>query len=122
MITPSILLVSVTSLLVSCAPEEPACIGKDDVTETGGDTDTAQPQDTAPTPPTGQELYTDFCASCHGADARGGSERGIDRDVVNMPDADLVRIILNGAGDMAPVPVSEDEAYAIVAYIRTIVP
>jgi mono/diheme cytochrome c family protein len=121
MIRPSILFPSIVSLLVSCAPAEPACVGTNDVTDTGSDTDTSEPQDTAP-PPTGEELYTDFCASCHGADARGGSERGIDRDVQNMPDADLVRIILNGAGEMAPVPVSEDEAYAIVAYIRTIVP
>jgi mono/diheme cytochrome c family protein len=114
----------VTLLSAGCAEERTACAPDTDdgTSDTSGNEDTSNPDDTAPLEPNGQELFTDFCASCHGADARGGSERGIDRDVQNMPDADVVRIILNGAGEMAPVPVTEEEAYAIVGYIRTIVP
>jgi cytochrome c551 len=84
----------------------------DSGTDSGGDTGA----------PDGAALFATHCSSCHGADGRGGTERGIDGDVPDLSDAEIIEIILNGKGDMSAIAVTEPEAAAIVAHLRTLFP
>lgn len=42
---------------------------------------------------TGRQLYTDFCAVCHGADGTGG---GVMAEVLTVPPTDLTRLAADG--------------------------
>jgi mono/diheme cytochrome c family protein len=44
----------------------------------------------------GAVVYADNCASCHGADATGGTERGI----TGAPDEEVAEVVLNGEESM----------------------
>jgi mono/diheme cytochrome c family protein len=48
-----------------------------------------------PQPTTGESLYLDYCANCHGADARGGA---VGKDISDKGGADLLDKVRSGAG------------------------
>jgi mono/diheme cytochrome c family protein len=48
-----------------------------------------------PQPTTGKELYQDYCANCHGVDARGGS---VGKGISDKGGADLLEKVREGAG------------------------
>jgi len=81
----------------------------------GGDTG-----DTAPPPPDGEALYAEHCASCHGDDGLGveGLGPSLLREVERHTDDQLANTILTGDGTMPAIPVTEEEAYTIVAYLH----
>lgn len=94
-------------------------------TDTGQDTDTAADTsgDTAAADLDGEGLFAEWCSSCHGAAGEGSySAPALDREVPRKSDEQLISIILNGEDDMSPVPVTAEEAAAIVAYLRTLFP
>ena len=67
----------------------------------------------------GEALYFMHCQSCHGDVGQGGSEQAIAHEL-HHSDEDLIDVILNGDGDMAPVDVSPEEAQAIVDHMRSV--
>ena len=86
-----------------------ACGGSDPV-DSGSDSGTAAPD--------GAELYAGTCAACHGADGTGTSVGPNIARELGKTDAQLIRIILNGEDDMPAQSVSEEEAQAIVDWMR----
>lgn len=79
----------------------------------------------------GARLYADNCASCHGADGRGGEGPALDNDVLlrSASDTYLVETIRRGrrgtsmaafsAASPTHATLSLAEIEAIVAFIRT---
>lgn len=73
----------------------------------------------------GQHTFRVFCAFCHGFDARGGS-RGPDLTSARSPrsetDAAMLRTIMQGVPgtEMPPNDVSEQEAWGVIAYLRSL--
>ena len=108
-------LILVPVLLLACKSEGPT----DSVNETGLTEDTSEPVDTAPVELTGKELYEIHCTDCHGFDGRG-TDTGPDLkpELEHHSDTKIMDVILNGDGDMNPVPVTEEEATRIVDYLR----
>ncbi len=80
----------------------------------------AQPDDHA----AGRRLFQRSCTGCHGENAKGG--RAPDLTSGNFrwggADADLIRVIQKGIPGtlMPPCPMPDDEARAIVAYLRSL--
>jgi cytochrome c oxidase cbb3-type subunit 3 len=73
----------------------------------------------------GRTLYSVTCSSCHGVDARGGQLGGPNllRSQLVLADQDgeaIIPVILKGRPDkgMPPMPISEADARAAVAYIH----
>ncbi|MBL8678151.1 MAG: cytochrome c [Myxococcales bacterium] len=68
----------------------------------------------------GAALYTRLCATCHGPHGEGVSPRGpaISREVRGESDRDLRRLFATGEDDMPPVPMTDEEAAALIAYLR----
>ncbi len=82
----------------------------------------------------GEQLYALHCADCHGEAGRGDGARQLEiggksynltspRDMAFISDADLVGALREGRGDAMPAldaaDVSDEDAFAIAAYIRT---
>jgi putative heme-binding domain-containing protein len=71
----------------------------------------------------GKQLFTNNCISCHGpeGDAMQGVDLGHGHFRLASSDGDLVRIMKNGipATGMPPNNLSQEQAKAIVAYLRT---
>lgn len=82
----------------------------------------ASPHDDAavPAPDEGAMLFRRLCASCHGADGRGvrGVGPAIDEDLREESDLDLRALFARGDDDMPPVPMSDAEFSALLAYLR----
>lgn len=111
-----------------------ACGGSSDDSEDenegeGGDVCAATGLDFAAGDATaGEEIYSGFCASCHGADGMGlpdapaAGSRGIDlHDEINEPLADdcWVKVIKGGEGDMAPVAgITDQQIVDVLAYMK----
>jgi mono/diheme cytochrome c family protein/uncharacterized membrane protein len=82
----------------------------------------------------GRPLFEKHCAKCHGKDGTGKQARGLHSKIPDFTDAawqrrqedtQLLASILDGKGpDMPPWrgKINEDQARAVVAYIRTIAP
>jgi mono/diheme cytochrome c family protein len=68
----------------------------------------------------GAALFARMCASCHGADGRGAGGRGpaIDGELSGESDDELRRLFARGEDDMPPIPMSDAEFAALLAYIR----
>ena len=115
---------SLLPLLVMCA-----CGDKSTDTATNTDTATST-DDTATTaivePSTdpgqspeelGKELYDAKCASCHGADGKGGSGPNI----LNASESKFYRVIQNGDGPMPAFPeLSDTDIDNIIAYVQSL--
>lgn len=68
--------------------------------------------------PNGTLLFYDACSNCHASDARG-TDLGPDLTVQasDMTPDEIVDVILNGAGTMSPLDLTEDEADAVAVYL-----
>jgi cytochrome c551 len=67
----------------------------------------------------GASLYSSNCSGCHGSDGTNGSGGpSLADEVPGKSDAELIEIMQNGEGSMPPIGVADDEAQAIVDYLR----
>ena len=99
-------------LLLGCAEDLPATLDS-------GSSGTASASGTTTTEaPDGAALYGLSCAGCHGADGRGGAGGPdlLDR-AAELSVTEIVSVILDGAGFMDPVSLSEGEAAAVAHYV-----
>lgn len=72
---------------------------------------------------TGEEIYTELCARCHGPDLNGGvgPALGPEANSVSEPDEYLEFTIINGRGRMPSFPsLSDQQVERLVAYIREV--
>lgn len=65
----------------------------------------------------GEATFETRCAVCHGADGSGGTGPDLNAEVPGKSDSDLLGIMLEGSGDMAPVGLTDQEAADVLAYI-----
>ena len=65
----------------------------------------------------GGTKFSSTCAACHAADGTGGSGPSLVDAVPGYSDEELLDIMLNGNGDMAPVSLSDQEAADVLAYL-----
>jgi mono/diheme cytochrome c family protein len=97
----------------------------------------APPPESPPGPEPGRSLFQAHCASCHGADGRGGAWRArltllrpgdlVAPEMAALPDAYLVVLIRQG-GSVFGKPgmpsfgsvLSDEEIRALVAYLRAL--
>ena len=80
--------------------------------------------------PAGKALYEKNCASCHGADGKGNpamikalGEKGLNittKEVAQMPDDHVAKIITEGAGKMPKSKLSPAEQKQVLSYSRTL--
>lgn len=87
---------------------------------TTDDTDAVADSDTdmGSSGPDGGALYASTCAPCHGADGKGTKlAPNITRDL-GKSDQQLIGIMRNGREEMPPQNVTEEEAQAIVDWMR----
>src|SRR5256885_1904471 len=71
----------------------------------------------------GRTLFATGCAACHGADGRGGRGPNLRERVFWHPvdDDTLYRAIQKGiAGGMPPANLPEDQAWQVVAFVRSL--
>ena len=72
----------------------------------------------------GAEVYTNSCASCHGANGEGESESGVEgasalhEHVPESDDHHLEETILEGSGQMPAIDLPEAEVFDVIAYLR----
>ncbi len=64
-------------------------------------------------------LYTDNCATCHGADGKLGLAGAANISSTILTSTAISDIILKGKGLMAPVPLSPDQASAVATYVES---
>jgi mono/diheme cytochrome c family protein len=78
----------------------------------------------------GKALYTKNCQGCHGADGKGNAamvkamgEKGLNittKEVAQMPDEQLLKVISDGAGKMPKSKLSKAEQKQVLDYSRTL--
>lgn len=78
----------------------------------------------------GQALYTKSCAGCHGADGKGNpkmaaliGEKGLNivgEETVKKSDAQLLKVIAEGAGKMPPSKLTKEELKQVLSYARSL--
>ena len=66
----------------------------------------------------GAAVYATYCAACHGADGRGGSGPDLRREVPELSDAELRRVITEGEDEMPGFDLPADDLEALVAWLR----
>lgn len=68
--------------------------------------------------PNGARLFYETCSNCHASDARG-TDRGPDLtfQASTMEIEEVVDVILDGSGAMAPVELTVEEADAVALYL-----
>lgn len=73
---------------------------------------------------TGEEIYLQVCANCHGSDLEGrvGPALGPGSDSVERPDEFLVVTITEGRGRMPSfaTTLSDDQVRRLVEYLRSV--
>lgn len=100
-----ILIVLITSLSFACSPSDRAI----SISEMMGNATT------------GESVYQSNCASCHGANARGGSGPNLISELKNHDDAEFIDVILEGEGSMPGFSKLEDQAIAdLMAYLHSL--
>lgn len=67
----------------------------------------------------GKTLYMANCKLCHGEDGKLGANGASDLSTTTLEVASIQDAILKGKNMMSPVPVTEDQARAIAAYVTT---
>jgi|GEM_PF-4524883 len=71
--------------------------------------------------PDGASLYATYCASCHGASGEGAaSGPPLESEVNRHTDEELIAVIQEGDGSMPAIDVTDEEAQAIVDFMRTL--
>ncbi len=75
----------------------------------------------------GKTIFSGTCSACHGADARGGQLGGPNllrsQLVLNDQAGELITPIIHGARaerGMPPIPMSDDDAKAVAAYLHSL--
>lgn len=67
----------------------------------------------------GKALYFNNCSMCHGEDGKLGAMGAKDLSATAMNAAAIKEVILRGQNLMKPVPVSEEQAASIAAYVES---
>lgn len=67
----------------------------------------------------GQVLYTDNCALCHGGDGKLGMAGAADISKTQLDKNTIQQTIINGKGLMKAVPLTPDQASAVAEYVET---
>lgn len=67
----------------------------------------------------GKALYENNCKSCHGIDGKAGLSGAKDLSLTMLDVAGIKEVILHGQNMMQPVPVTNEQAAAISAYVDT---
>ena len=67
----------------------------------------------------GKALYFNNCSMCHGEDGKLGAMGAKDLSATAMDVAAMKEVILRGQNMMKPVPVSEEQAASIAAYVES---
>jgi mono/diheme cytochrome c family protein len=88
-------------------------------TGAGGDTGSADSGGSSGGGPDGAALFSATCGTCHGSDGHGGSGPDIVGEATSWDDAGLLGVIQNGKGDMPPQPLDNEEAQAVIDWMRT---
>ena len=72
----------------------------------------------------GRRLFVDTCSPCHGPSGEGGRGPSLvdGRQVRRASDSQLFDVIKNGlrATDMPPTPLSEEQTWKVVAFLRSL--
>lgn len=67
----------------------------------------------------GKALYFNNCSMCHGEDGKLGAMGAKDLSATSMDMAAIKEVILKGQNLMKPVPVSDEQAATIAAYVES---
>ena len=75
----------------------------------------------------GSAIYKTRCAPCHGADGSGQTPAGKSLKIVDlrsaevqkMSDAEMRKVLADGKGKMPKSNLSDDDAKAVIAFIRS---
>lgn len=67
----------------------------------------------------GQVLYTDNCAICHGGDGKLGMAGAYDLSKTTLGADSIKHVIVNGKEAMKAVPLSPEQASAVATYVET---
>jgi uncharacterized membrane protein SirB2 len=67
----------------------------------------------------GQVLYTDNCALCHGGDGKLGMAGAADLSKTQLDKSAIQQTILNGKGLMKAVPLTPEQATAVAEFVET---
>lgn len=67
----------------------------------------------------GKALYFNNCSMCHGEDGKLGAMGAKDLSATAMDVTAMKEVILRGQNMMKPVPVSEEQAASIAAYVES---
>jgi mono/diheme cytochrome c family protein len=78
----------------------------------------------------GKAVYQKSCQGCHGADGKGNpgmakvlGEKGLNlttKETTSKSDAELMKIISEGAGKMPPQKIGKEEQKQVVEYVRSL--
>jgi len=78
----------------------------------------------------GKALYEKSCAGCHGADGKGNEKMAtilgekslsiVGKDTTKKSDAQLLKVIADGAGKMPASKLTKDEQKQTLGYARTL--
>ncbi|MEC7948246.1 MAG: cytochrome c [Myxococcota bacterium] len=90
--------------------------GRDTGSVDSGDADSDTGE--APTPRTGEQLYAEECARCHGTEGQGNIGPPMDISVGNNDVPRLMEIVIEGYGDMPPIAVTTEEAERVSAHVH----
>lgn len=66
----------------------------------------------------GETLFANNCAACHGADGSSGTAADLAEHVPLHSDEELVTVMLEGFGSMPAVALEDQEAADILAWLK----
>ncbi|HWY13475.1 MAG TPA: cytochrome c [Bacteroidia bacterium] len=66
----------------------------------------------------GKEIYEAKCIVCHGGDGKAGLSGASDLSRTQLSTDSIKNIILNGRNTMVKVPITEEQASAVAAYVE----
>jgi mono/diheme cytochrome c family protein len=69
---------------------------------------------------TGQRVYLQKCAACHGAQAQGGSGPALRENPIRKVPQAVSEIVTRGRGSMPAIPLSTEELEALLDYLKSL--
>lgn len=78
---------------------------------------TAKAQQSAPGNASGQRVFLQKCAACHGPQAQGGVGPKLAGNPINKVPEAIREIVKNGRGQMPAVPLNDQELQALLEYL-----